>query len=332
MKINRASVFAFFFLMGVTATDSFAGVHIVGKSWSTGAVASSDEMQALIQEVRKATKAEQTLLKDLSSAISESFQQFAALQKADSIRENLTGPTAQPPGLCDQPELAAAIQNGHTAERGVGGKLSTALREHEQGILDPKGARQNMALEVMPADILEKHTLSDDELEKAVEVGRRLSNPNPLPQKPSSEMDQIEYQRAESIRNLDIERRSPARAIIANDIAFRAPTAEMGTLLKQMAREAGFQGRQPDITPDNKASIAAYWDYVRLSRTGNPNWYIRLATTGQTGLLREIATMQAQSLDLQIRQYELLRLMSLVLANSHSILADQDRARLGYSN
>ena len=331
MKLIRFSVFLCFF-MAATVSESFAEVLIVGKSWSTGAVASSEEMLALIQEVRKAANAEQTLLKDISAAISESLRQYAALQKADSIRENLTGPTAQPPGLCDQPEIAAVIQNGHTAERGVSDRLSTALREHEQGSIDPKDARQNLSLEVMPADILEKHTLSDEELEKAVELGRRLTNPNPLPQKPSSELDQVESLRSEAIRNLDMERRSPARAIVANDFAYRAPTTEMGVLLKQMAKDAGFQGKQPDITADNKASIAAYWDYVRLSRTGNPNWYVKLSTLGQTALLREIVTMQAQSLDLQIRQFELLRLMSLVLANSHSILADQDRARLGYSN
>lgn len=319
-------------LCGISQAHAAAPVFIQGRSWSTGAVASSAEMQALMLEVRKATKAEQTLLKDISAAITESIRQFASLQKADAIRENLTGPTAQPPGLCDQPELAAALQNGLNAERGVGGALSSALRKSEQETIDPLGARQTMSLEPMPADILEKRTLSEDDLVKAVEVGRRLSNPNPLPQNPSSDLDQVERERALAIRNLDLERRSPIRAIIAHDIALRSPTAEMGILLRQMAKDAGYQGQAPDITPDNKASIAAYWDYVRLSRTGNPNWYIKLSTMGQSGLLREIATMQAQNLELQMRQYELMRLMSLALASSHSILADQDRARLGYPN
>jgi hypothetical protein len=76
--------------------------------------------------------------------------------------------------------------------------------------------------------------------------------------------------------------------------------------------------------------MAAYWEYVRLSRTSNPNWFIKLATLSDTAILREMAVMNAQQLDLQIRQAEMLRLMSMLLANMQSMFIDENRSIHGY--
>lgn len=79
------------------------------------------------------------------------------------------------------------------------------------------------------------------------------------------------------------------------------------------------------------ASMAAYWEYVIQSRTGNPNWYSELATRSETALLREQVMLVAQQLEMQLRTYDLLQKMGGVLANMQSLTVDEDRIRHGYA-
>lgn len=347
MKFTRTTIPFAIALLCACPVMVTAGTFVTGKCGS-GEIATTAELmsarksieegmskgfESLGKIVLKTSAEEQKRLEYNTTAIVEALKQYAVLNKADQIRETLTGPTAQPSNLCEQPEMAAVMQNGRRAERQIAKSVAEAMQKRAQSVIEPVELQQELNEEwaqATDAQSLYKTTMSETDLFNVTRLTGVLTNPNPLPEKPSGKLDKAEQQRAEALRNLDMMRRSLGTSLFQDIIAWRSPTNQNGDLLQAMANSAGAQAEVPDIV-NGMASMAAYWEYVIQSRTGNPNWYSELATRSETALLREQVMLTAQQLEMQIRTYDLLQKMGGVLANMQSLTVDEDRIRHGYA-
>lgn len=335
-----------FFMLALLSSETQAGTFVTGKCHS-GEIATTSELMSVKSSIEdKLTKGFESVAKVIlktsaeeqkrqeynTTTLVEALKQYAVLNKAEQIRETLTGATAQPSGLCEQPEMAAAIQNGRRAERSVSQQVAKTMQVRAQSVKKPIGIQKELNeswAQTTDAQKLYVTTMSEEELTNATKLTGVLTNPTPLAQELTGNLDSPERHRAEGYRNLDMMRRSLATSIFQDIIAWRSPTNQNGALLQAMAQNAGVQGAAPDIK-NGMASMAAYWEYVLLSRTGNPNWYSEIATRSESALLRELVMISAQQLEMQVRTYGMLQKVGVVLANLQSLAVDEDRIRHGY--
>lgn len=128
-------------MLALLSSETQAGTFVTGKCHS-GEIATTSELMSVKSSIEdKLTKGFESVAKVIlktsaeeqkrqeynTTTLVEALKQYAVLNKAEQIRETLTGATAQPSGLCEQPEMAAAIQNGRRAERSVSQQVAKTM-------------------------------------------------------------------------------------------------------------------------------------------------------------------------------------------------------------
>lgn len=346
MLISMKKLCSVFVVAPLLLSTAYAGVSITGKSWSTGGtIVSSDEFargtseleQAVREEsnnlgqtILRSSQAEQELAKFNTQTIIETMKELALLQKQEEIKKSLTGENAQPPNLCDMPEVAALKQNSSGTQAMVQKSVAETTNTRTRDFKKPAEAMDTWAklnLEEIDPGSMYDVTISQQNLSQMQTMIDALVNPNPIPKRENLE-DAIQQKLYSGERTLDFIRRGLAASVYADTVSYHTPTAEMGAQLQQMAKDMGMKGTPPYIE-DGKASEAAYFHYMAAGRIDNPNWYTELSTASDSALLRELTILNAHNLALLERQNQSLERMAGLLANIQTVMLDNRRAGLG---
>jgi hypothetical protein len=262
----------------------------------------------------------QTQTSAISQSVNTLKESNAAQAKGAAVgREimstiDLYGALSQPGGLCGSSTIGAGVQ--------IGARNSQVIH---QSMREKQIAHANAAGGKKPVDFLKRiaagdhpdekemtealfpleHTLKADQVAKAHEAVKTLSNPQPLPLVTDAQKNTPAGQTYHAARKVHEARLAAATEAMNQHVAYHAPTLpeDVTAWAVEQWKSAGGSGEPPGVV-EGKLSEAGLFKLLTQLRTGNPNWFGNIATLNNTGLLREIVIMQAISLDLARRQNE----------------------------
>ena len=108
-------------------------------------------------------------------------------------------------------------------------------------------------------------------------------------------------------RKIHEERVAAVMESLNQHVVYHAPTLpdDVTAWAENQWSEAGGSGTPPGLV-DGKLSEAGLYKLLSQMRTGNPNWFVQVASATDAGLLRELVIMQAFQLELTRKNTDLL--------------------------
>jgi hypothetical protein len=261
----------------------------------------------------------QTQTATISRAVQTLKESNAAQMKGEAIgRETMItidryGKQSQPAALCGSTTMGAGVQVGarsgqlvHQAMRDKQFEHANAGGKRPVDFLNRIAAGEHPDEKKMTEALFPlEHTLKEDQVADAHEAVKTLSNPQPLPLITDVQKETPAGQTYHAARMVHETRLAAATEAMTQHVAYHAPTLpdDVTSWAVEQWKNAGGSGKPPGVV-DGKLSESGLFKLLTQLRTGNPNWFSEIATLNDTGLLREIAVMQAVSLDLMRRQNE----------------------------
>ena len=235
--------------------------------------------------------------------------------------EDMYGKAAQPAGLCGSSSLGAGIQLGAQAGR----EIHAAMREKQLAHANTPGKKPVEFLQRVLADDQPSQqesldalfplqsTLTEEQVAQAHETIKTLANPRPLPVVTEEQKDTPAGQTYAAARKIHEERVAAVMESLNNHVVYHAPTLpeDVTAWAENQWSEAGGSGTPPGIV-NGRLSEAGLYKLLSQMRVGNPNWFAQLAASTDTGLLRELAMMQALQLELTRKNTEFLDRLSVI--------------------
>lgn len=235
--------------------------------------------------------------------------------------EDMYGKAAQPSGLCGASTLGAGIQTGALA----GQEIHAAMRDRQHAYANTPGVRPVEFLhrvlagehpserESLEAMFPLRGTLTEEQVAQAHETVKTLSNPRPLPVATDSQKATAAGQTYTAARRVHENRLALVTEALNQHVVLHSPTLpeDVAAWAQSQWAEAGGSGTPPGLV-DGKLSEAGLFRLLSRMRTGNPNWFAQLAASTDTGLLRELAVMQALQLELTRKNTEFLDRLSVI--------------------
>lgn len=271
----------------------------------------------------------QTQTATLVRAIQGLKERNSAQLKGEALaREAMTtqdryGKASQPAALCGSTSVGAGVQLGAQAQA----KVHEAMRQKQVDYSNKAGAKPveylNRVLAEDHPDIKSmtdsiwplKTTLTEEEVGNAQETIKSLSNPRPLPMVTDDQKETPAGQTYDAARKIHEGRLAAAMEAMNFHTAYHAPTLpdDVTTWAQNQWKEAGSSGTPPGVV-NGKLSEAGLYELLARMRMGNPNWFQQLAQANDTGLLREIAMMQAVMIELTRKNNEFLDRLTFMTA------------------
>ena len=235
--------------------------------------------------------------------------------------EDMYGKAAQPSGLCGASTLGAGIQLGARA----GQELQATMREKQHDYGNTQGARpveflQRVLAEEHPSEqeTLEalfplQGTLTGEQVAQAHESIKTLANPRPLPVVTDEQKKTAAGQTYAAARRIHENRLAAVAEALNHHVVLHSPTLpeDVAAWAQNQWTEAGGSGTPPGLV-DGRLSEVGLFKLLSQMRVGNPNWFAQLAASTDTGLLRELAMMQALQLELTRKNTEFLDRLSVI--------------------
>lgn len=304
--------------------------------------------QQIIQQVNANTAAEATALRSeilqaaqsiigtiqtqtatLVRALQMLKEHNAAQLKGEALaRETMAahdryGKASQPAALCGSTSVGAGVQLGAQAQE----KVHEAMRDKQIEFSNTPGRKP---VEFLERVLAEEHpdiknmtdsiwpiqgTLTEEEVGRAQETVKSLSNPRPMPVTTSAQKQTPAGQTYDAARKIHEARLASAMEAMNFHTVYHAPTLpeDVTSWAQNQWKEAGGSGPPPGVV-DGKLSEAGLYRLLTRMRMGNPNWFMQLVQSSDTGLLREIAMMQAVQLELTRKNNEFLDRLTFLTA------------------
>ena len=235
--------------------------------------------------------------------------------------EDMYGKAAQPSGLCGASTLGAGIQLGARA----GQELQATMREKQHDYGNTQGVRpveflQRVLAEEHPSEqeTLEalfplQGTLTGEQVAQAHESIKTLANPRPLPVVTDAQKKTAAGQTYAAARRIHENRLAAVAEALNHHVVLHSPTLpeDVAAWAQNQWAEAGGSGTPPGLV-DGRLSEIGLFKLLSQMRVGNPNWFAQLAASTDTGLLRELAMMQALQLELTRKNTDFLDRLSVI--------------------
>ena len=235
---------------------------------------------------------------------------------------DLYGGSAQPNALCGSTSVGAGLQVGVQAQTEVRQEMRDKQLEYSNTLdakpvdyLDRISSEEHPDLAAMVNAVFPlARTLTADQLAQAHETVKTLADPRPLPVAENLKKTPA-GQTYSAARLVHQGRVQSATEALNHHVGFHAPTMpdDVTAWARQQWSDAGATGTPPGLV-DGKLSESALLNLLVQVRMGNPNWFTQLAASTDTGLLREIALMQAVQLQISHKNMEYLDRLSVVTA------------------
>ena len=237
--------------------------------------------------------------------------------------EDMYGKGAQPAGLCGASSVGAGLQLGTKA----GQELHQNMREKQLSHADDAKAKpiEHMnrlldkehpsGVEMLESLFPLQGTLTEEQTSLAHESIKTLTNPRPLPVVTEAQKNTPAGQTYAASRVIYEGRRNTAAEALSDHVVRMAPTLpdEVTEWAMKQWKEAGGNGNPPGLV-DGKLSESGLYKLLSQMRVANPNWFSQVAASTDTGLLRELALMQAFQLELTRKNNELLDRLTVLLS------------------
>lgn len=303
---------------GMIAMSREQTIQMVNAHTTAEGEAIRSEILLAAQNIIGTMKAESATIVRAIVALKESN---AANMKGQAIAgqamqtEDMFGQASQPSGLCGTSSLGAGVQLGARAGR----ELHSTMREKQLEYGNSAGAKPVEYLQRVLEDDhpTEKETvdsifplnttLKDDQVAQAHESVKTMANPRPLPVVTDEQKETPAGQIYAASRKVHEARMETAMDNLNFHIAMHSPTLpdDVTTWAKNQWNEAGGSGTPPGLV-DDKLSEAGLYKLLSQMRVGNPNWFTQIASATDTGLLRELALIQAFQFEIARKNNELL--------------------------
>jgi hypothetical protein len=241
---------------------------------------------------------------------------------ADRVTERTYEPGSQPETICGNDVLGASRQlgaeNTERAGRDILERVLERPRRHQRPLdyaLEAASAEWPGAEAVLSLGIGRgARTYTLEETAQAEKVVESLSNPSPPPQLSDGLKNTPAGRSYEAMRKDYELRLSVYQSVLASSAAARAPAIDgLGAWVRSRWALMGGSGDPPGLIDGKLSEETLFW-YLANVRLSSANWHEEaLAALPEAGLLREIAAMEAVSLELVRRQNELLRDMLTVM-------------------
>ena len=225
-----------------------------------------------------------------------------------------SGKAAQPAGLCGSSSLGAGIQLGAQAGQEIHAAMREKQLEHAHTPKKPVEFLQRVLAEDQPTEketlaalFPLQTTLTEDQVAQAHEAVKTLANPRPLPVVTEEQKETPAGQTYAAARKIHEERVAAVMESLNQHVVYHAPTLpdDVTAWAENQWSEAGGSGTPPGLV-DGKLSEAGLYKLLSQMRTGNPNWFVQVASATDAGLLRELVIMQAFQLELTRKNTDLL--------------------------
>ncbi len=266
-----------------------------------------------------------TIVKAIQALQESNADQIKSAQIAREAMETYdtySSPAAQPKTLCGSSNLGASIQVSGQVSREIIKDMRDKQLEHNDKADKPLKflnrilADDHPDIEKMTESIIpNNHTLTNDQVAQAQETIKSLANPLPAPVLTDEIKQSIGGQGYAAARQIHETRLSIAMAALTEHVAYHAPTlpSEVTAWAQEQWTAAGASGPIPGVV-NGKMSEAALHNLLSQLRIGNPNWASQVATSNNTGLLRELLQIQAVQLELTRKNNQLLDRLTVLSA------------------
>lgn len=293
-------------------------IQMVNAHTSAEGEAIRSEILLAAQNIIGTMKAESATIVRAIVALKESN---AANMKGQAVAgqamktEDMFGKASQPAGLCGTTSLGAGIQLGARA----GKEIHSTMREKQFEYGNTAGAKPVEYLqrvleddhpeekEIVDAIFPLNTTLKEDQVAQAHESVKTMANPRPLPVVTDEQKETPSGQIYAAARKVHEARMETVMDNLNAHIAMHSPTLpdDVTAWAKNQWNEAGGSGTPPGLV-DDKLSETGLYKLLSQMRVGNPNWFTQIASATDTGLLRELALIQAFQFEVARKNNELL--------------------------
>lgn len=266
-----------------------------------------------------------TLVRAIQSLKERNAEQLKgeALAREAMKTHDRYGKAAQPAALCGSTSMGAGVQLGAKAQS----KVHEALRQKQVAYSNKAGVKPveylNRVLADDHPDIKSmvdsiwpvQTTLTEEEVGKAQETIKSISNPRPMPVVTDDQKKTPAGQTYDAARKIHEARLAAAMEAMNDHTAYHAPTLpdEVTKWAQDQWKEAGGSGTPPGMV-NSKLSEAGLYELLTQMRMGNPSWFQQTMQANDTGLLRELVMMQAVQLELTRKNNEFLDRLTFITA------------------
>lgn len=279
--------------------------------------------------ITKSMNAQTRLLYDQTQ---RSFAANQAVKRANTFSPTLS--YNHPLGGCATPGVGTSVMQGVAAEKQVIGAESTGDAAYVASATNANANNQRITAlpktAIVPAAMFPTNgTLTASELATARQYTQLVIDPNPpvllTPTQAVTPAGQS-YQALSLTRNARVEL---AQRVMDQIIADKSPTVPADGWAAQAWTSMGNTGQPPGLV-NNEMSSDAMLTLLVQSRFGNANWYNHvLAGENKIGVLRDMAVMQAISLQIQLERLKLQQLTAAITAAKYaSAVEAQDQPAL----
>ena len=156
-------------------------------------------------------------------------------------------------------------------------------------------------------------TLTGEQVAQAHESIKTLANPRPLPVVTDAQKKTAAGQTYAAARRIHENRLAAVAEALNHHVVLHSPTLpeDVAAWAQNQWAEAGGSGTPPGLVGGRLSEVGLF-KLLSQMRVGNPNWFAQLAASTDTGLLRELAMMQALQLELTRKNTEFLDRLSVI--------------------
>ncbi|MDR2198118.1 MAG: hypothetical protein LBR53_01445 [Deltaproteobacteria bacterium] len=254
--------------------------------------------------------------------------------QAARLTERTYEAESQPATICGNDVLGAGMQLGAKNLDRAGLDLLTKILERPRKferpldyVAETAGDDWPGAFEAAELGLTNgARTYSLEESARAEKIVESLTNPLPLPLLSPDKAESPAGKNYQAMRKDYELRLSVYQGVLARTVADRAPTVEG---LEEWARDKwigmGGEGDPPGLVEGRLSRESLLW-LLTNTRLSSANWFEEeLPALPEAGLLRELASMAAVSLELQREQNERLRDIGALLALNGADRLNQER-------
>lgn len=279
--------------------------------------------QDVTSQIKASREANQKLLDNQNKTLRNLFVQQAVNQAKTQAAINQS-PANMPSNVCTSPTFAAGVQVGGKATRKVATDLSKSLTTYntswtrsvdQTDYINGLPATSTTAQSIMPQD----GTISS--MKDAQQYATLLTNPTPVTQMAAANKNTPAGKRYNAQVKVRQAQLAVPQSVISDVTAWHSPTVQLGdwanTAIASMSGNSSSTAKAPGVVNGN-ISMAALMRILVNQRFANPGWYSKITQENQTGLLREIALMDAARMRMQEEQLSLTQRIAVMLAQQTS--------------
>lgn len=292
--------------------------------------ASAAEIKHSTNVVSDQTRTIVSELKQLGEIMKHYQAQMVASTKAaekgiiDHSTERTYEPSSMPETNCGNDSMSGSLQSSVGVTNQTAEDMMKKLYERKKRYPLPVDYRKELLQDDRPKydEVVELmgalnpgKTMTVEETAKNVRVLEAITEPIPLAELPQGAEKTSAGQNYQYKKETFETMRALYQGVVARYLAERSPSLEnMSEWAVGKWGDMGGDGDPPGLV-DGKMSYDAWRTFMARMRITSANWHEEiLPTLPEAGLLRDMAAMQAFSLELQRKEIELLEKISMMMA------------------